>query len=192
MKSRTFVAAVLCAAALGWVAAKGFSDGEPDAEAMKKMMEMAQPGPEHELMKKCEGNWAAHGKFWMGPAPSESDFTATMTMVLGGRFLRQDARGDMEGESFEGLGYTGFDRVGGKFFNVWMDNMGTGAMVGTGSCSADKKTITFTGEGDWGMGPMTWREVLTLQSDNEHLFEMFQTPKGGAEKKVMELQYKRK
>ena len=37
------------------------------------------------------------------------------------------------GMSFEGMGVTGYDNLKGKYDTIWMDNMASGMMHGTGS-----------------------------------------------------------
>jgi hypothetical protein len=41
-------------------------------------------------------------------------------------------------------------------------------------------------------GPMEWRSVCALKDDDTMTFEMYGTPKGGHEEKMMEMVYTRK
>ena len=45
---------------------------------------------------------------------------------------------------FEGMGIVGYDNLLKKFVSVWIDNMGTGLMPGTGTYDAATKTYTYT------------------------------------------------
>ncbi len=78
--------------------------------------------------------------------------------------------------------------------SVWIDNMSTGMMYGTGKCDATGKVITITGAGP---NPMTeqldqkWRTVSRIESQDKHVFEMYMTQPDGKEIKQMEITYTR-
>jgi hypothetical protein len=85
----------LCAAALAAVLAA------PAALAQ----EGAKPGPEHEVLKKLEGNWDLTMKFPGG----ESKGTATYKMDLGGLWLSSTVESDLGGQKFSGRGFDTYD-----------------------------------------------------------------------------------
>ena len=59
--------------------------------------------------------------------------------------------------------------------------------------SADGKTITQESSYDDPVkGPTIWRSVTRIKDDNTLEYEMFLTPKGGKEEKVMEMTVTRK
>lgn len=184
---------------LSWVAALAMciAMGTQAAEAMGSPdMEKLQPGKEHDAMSKASGKYDVAAKCWMeeGKPATESKGTAEFAMVLGGRYLRQDFKGEMMGKPFTGLGYCGFDRASGKHTSVWMDDFATGMMPMTGASADGGKTITYEGEG---ICPMTgvkakFRAVHTQLSNDKFTFEMFETPEGKKERKNMELTYTRK
>ena len=61
-----------------------------------------------------------------------------------------------------------------------------------GTYDAAKKTITMLGE-DESFGPkMKVRDTIRIVSADEQVMEMFRTPPGAPEMKVMEITYKRK
>jgi hypothetical protein len=132
----------------------------------------------------------------MDPAapPMESRGTAEMTMILGGRYLRQAYKGEMMGMPYEGVGYTGYDNVQKKYVSTWFDNMGTGIMLSTGSDSGRPGVVTFTGS--W-WDPMTGKEttveqVLTHVDASHMTFEMFGNGPDGKKMKFMEIHYTKK
>jgi hypothetical protein len=99
----------------------------------------------------------------------------------------------MMGESFTGIGVTGYDNQKKKYVSSWMDSMGTGLYMFEGTGSPDGKEITFLGGWDDPMeGPMKVRAVSKFVSDNSHIFEMYGTGKSGKEVKMMEITYTRK
>ena len=82
-----------CAAALAAVLAA------PAARAQ----EPARPGPEHEVLKKMEGNWDLTMKF----GGMESKGTVTYKMDLGGLWLVSALESDLGGQKFSGRGLDG-------------------------------------------------------------------------------------
>src|SRR5262249_52979692 len=93
-------------------AAKAAAKAAPMSEdqMMAEMMKLATPGPYHEMLKKFAGSWKTETKMWMGPGePQVSEGTAEASMILGGRFLKQEAKGNFMGQPFEGFGLTGYD-----------------------------------------------------------------------------------
>lgn len=55
-----------------------------------KAMELAQPGPEHQLLQALVGKWVTEVKVWMEAGADAMNFTGTSEneMILGGRFLQ--------------------------------------------------------------------------------------------------------
>ncbi len=68
-------------------------------------------------------------------------------MILGGRYLQHETKGKAMGMPFEGLGLTGYDNIQRKYVTIWLDNMGTGIMHGTGSF--DDKTQVLSDRGEY-------------------------------------------
>jgi hypothetical protein len=131
----------------------------------------------------------------MGPgAPAqEAKGTAEFTAVLGGRFVRQDFTGDMMGQPFHGVGYTGYDNFKGQFVSTWMDDMSTGVMTSAGAADKDGKSVTLTGLMD---EPMTGeknkkvKQVLKIVDDNTMTFQMYDNAHG-KEWVALEIDYTR-
>ncbi len=49
--------------------------------------------------------------------------TTTNSLIFGGRFLKQEVRGTVEGHPpFEGIGITGYDNIRKEYQSVWFDN----------------------------------------------------------------------
>lgn len=194
MRMRTlFVAMVLAVLSCPPAWAQGEPDGDAgmDAAAMEKMM----PGPEHEVLAKRVGTWSVSTKIWMDPSqnPMESIGTAEFKLVMDGRFLHQEYKGEMMGMPFTGWGFDGFDRVTGKWTSFWIDSMSTSPTSLTGTSADGGKTIEFTGDmSDCASGTVVkTRWVATHSSDDESRVEMYVTH-GDKEEKAMELVYKRK
>jgi 4-hydroxy-2-oxoglutarate aldolase len=65
---------------------------------MKAGMDAVTPGKQHELLARSVGTWSGKSTMWMYPGaqPVVSDTTATVTSILGGRFIKTQ----MTGEAF--------------------------------------------------------------------------------------------
>ncbi len=166
-----------------------------DMAAMEEAMKAAAaPGEHHAFLASMEGDWTYASKVWMDPSapPMESSGESTKTMIMGGRYLQEEASGDFMGQSFRGRGVTGYDNTAGSFFNTWIDNMSTGMATSKGQ--RDGNTLTL--EGDY-LDPMSKqnmkvRAVTRIVDEDHHVFEYHMSMPGVDEFKSMELTYTRK
>jgi uncharacterized protein DUF1579 len=187
---RLICLAVLAAIALPLCA--GAAD-KPDQQAMMKAyMEMAKPGPMHQKLASLAGTWSYTMTSYMDPKnPAVSKGTATSTMIMDGRYLKDEASGDMNGMSFVGTGLTGYNNITKKYEATWADNMGTGIMMGTGT-ETDPNTITMTYNY---VDPMTGKPtkvktITKIIDASKHTFTWY-TIEGGKEIKSFEIEYVR-
>jgi len=178
--------------------------GTPSQDDMMKMMEqMGKTGPNHQLLNGMVGEWTCDCKFWMdptNPSPTTSKGTATNTWVMDKKFVKQEFKGTFAmapgapEAPFNGMGYTGYDNVKGKFVSTWMDSMSTGIMYSEGSYDAASKTFTFSAQCTDPMTnkPTTVTEVIKVIDDNTHTFTMSGTGPDGKDMKMGEITYHRK
>ena len=111
---------------------------------------------------------------------------------MGGRYLQHAAKGMSMGQPFEGMGITGFDNGRQTYQTIWMDNMGTGMMIGEGSYDPSKKTLTDHGRfTDPMIGQRSYRGVITLIDDDHHSYEMYVADENSIEFRMMEILYTR-
>jgi len=168
----------------------------PEQKAMMEAWEKAAtPGEQHKQLEVMTGNWSTKQSMWMDPKgkPMIETGTATNTFVLGGRHLRSEFHSQWMGKPFEGVGYTGYDNVTGKYYSSWMDNSSTGVFVAHGDYDPATKTYTFTGEmadPSKGGAKVPMREVLRIVDNDHHVFEMHET-RDGKEAKTLEIEYTR-
>jgi hypothetical protein len=180
----------------------------PDAQAMelppgwteadmKAMMDAATPGPMQVELAQRVGTWKGTTNSWMAPgAPATvSECSMVASTLLDGHYLKTEYSGDIPGMGpFSGLGITGYDNGAQRFVSTWMDTMSTGMMHGTGTRSADGKTITwaFSYYCPVRKGMAAMREVETMVDPNTMTLEMYGSdPKSGVEFKMMQLEVKR-
>lgn len=174
------------------------ADKAPDPAAMQAAMEqMSKTGPEHAALATMAGEWDVQSSMWMDPKapPMVSSDSATFTVILDGRWVRQDYRGTFMGKPSTGLGMFGYDGYEKKYISMWFDSMMTGSTPMSGTAGADGKSITYSCRMEkcpMTGGPITMRGVLVMESPDKMTFTMYDTPEGQAENKSMEMVYTRK
>lgn len=162
-------------------------------EDIQACIDAGTPGPMHEFLARNVGQWTGKVKHWMAPdtEPLTSECTSTITPFMEGRFFRGEFSGDMPGMGpFQGFGIYGYDNVSKKFQATWVDNFGTGMMVGVGELSSDGKTLTweYTYNCPIAKKPVTMREIERYTSKDTMILEMHGAdPKSGRKYKMMEI-----
>ena len=162
--------------------------------SMQEMMEIYKkvgtPGEPHKLLAKLEGSWTTRSRGWLEPGKPamESIGTCEQKLVLDGHYLQQVYTGDMMGAPFTGINLLGYNNHTKNYESIWLDSMNTAIHFFVGKGSADGKTITQECTyDDPARGPAVWRSVTRIKDDNTLEYEMFITPKGGKEEKMMEM-----
>ena len=189
----TILSTLLLTALSGFTAVHGQEPSE--AELMKKWEEFKTPGPEHKQLEYKLGEWNIKTVMWMAPGapPAQSTGKATFEMIMDGRFLIDRTRGTFNGMPFEGRGMTGFNNHTLQFESHWVDNFGTGFMIGNGSFNAEKKEWHFKFRT---IDPMTGkmvhsRSIEKIVNDNTWVMTMFNSLPDGGEFKTLEITYNR-
>ena len=129
----------------------------------------------------------------MGPGePQMSEGTAVRSMLLGGRYLKDEYKSVFMDQPFEGYGITGYDLYKKEFISIWLDTMGTGIMIARGKMDASGKVMTMTATFDdpaSGEKKMI-KEITKIVDANKQIFEMWEN-RDGKDVKTMELTYTR-
>ena len=162
-----------------------------DAEEMAAWQAYMTPGEEHQQLVAGAGEWRQEMTFWMAPGGEAQQATSTSTVepILGGRYLSEEMTGTMMGMPFEGRGTFGYDNAKDQHFMTWVDNMGTGLMVGWGVPEGENK-VAYSGTF---VDPATgedkpFRSVVTEVDANHMIMEMYvPAPDGSGEFKNMEI-----
>lgn len=166
-------------------------EGKLDMQAIMEIYKkVGTPGEPHKLFTKLEGSWTTKSRAWMEPdkPPMESIGVCEQKLILDGHYLEQVYTGDMMGAPFTGICLLGYNNHTKKHESIWIDSMSTAIYFFEGTASADGKTITqFCNYDDPVKGPSVWRSVTKIKDDNAQEFEMYITPKGGKEEKMMEM-----
>ncbi len=154
----------------------------------------ASPNDNHRVLNPLVGTWSHVVKSWMTPdsQPEISKGTTETQWVMGGRYLRSAVNGMAMGQPFEGMGLTGFDNAKQTYQTLWMDNMGTGMMIGEGTYDPGTKTLTDHGHfTDPMIGQRSYRGVVTFIDDDHHSYELYVADKNDKEFRMMEIMYAR-
>ena len=145
-----------------------------------------KPGPEHEILKKMEGNWDLVMKF----GGMETKGTVTYKMDLGGLWLTGNLESELFGTKFQGKSLDSYDAGKKKYVGVWIDSMSTHPMLMEGTFDKEKKTLTMIGEGPGMDGKLTkYKSVSTMPDDNTIDFSMYV---GDGKDPAFTITYKRK
>ncbi len=167
-------------------------------EIMKKWMEVATPAEGHKKLDDLAGTWDVEMTTWgQGPesAPAVSRGSEVNSWVLGGRFLRQELKGEMMGMPFEGVGYIGYDNYNKKYIEFWIDNSSTQMSTMSGGVDHAGKVFTFYGTMDeWmtGENGKPFKYVTRILSKDKYTFEIHDLSVDGPNTKIMEMVSTRK
>jgi len=178
-------------------AAEEHKSGEMDTDAiMAEYMKISSPNENHKLLDQYVGKWKAETKsWWDGPQsePVVSEGKAEFSWIFGGRYLKQDYEGEMMGEKFIGLGYTGYDNFKKRFNSLWIDDMSTAMGTMLGSYNPEKKTFIFFGTMDEPMTGERDKQVKYMMSSVKNGKFTFEIHDLNLEEysKVLEITYSR-
>lgn len=143
--------------------------------ALAQMPPMAQPGPEHELLKKDVGTWDATVETFAAPGtpPSVSKGTETVTM-LGGFWQLTEFKSEMMGQPFEGRGTTGYDPAKKKYVGTWVDTMMPAYYTSEATYDPATKTMAAVMEGPDPSGAVAKTKATTEWKDADtRIFTMY-------------------
>ena len=194
MKIKVWMALALLVVCTSVIADEPKKEMPADQKAMMDaMMKAMTPGEPHKLLDNMVGTFDAKVSSWMQPGapPMVSTGTSVNTWILGGRYVEQKVTSTFMGQPFSGIGYTGYDNIKKHYWGSWMDSMGTGLMISTGSTSDNGKTWKFTSSMP---DPMTGKdapieEKITVTDKDHHMFEMWSPGPDGNMYKMMEISY---
>ncbi len=133
-------------------------------------MQAAMPGPAHKRLAKLAGEYTTASKFWMQPGaqPSESDGTAKLSTLLGGRFLAEENSGVLLGQPYSGMRLWGYDNATKQYEAVWTYTGSTQILVLTGTSPNEGKSVHYKASIDHPNGVKQPVHILTREVDDDH------------------------
>ena len=172
-----------------------------EADKAKKMAEsyaLAAPGPEHQRLQSLVGKWDQEIKVWSEPGktPMTLKGTCENKMILGGRFLVGESKGNMGGMSVESTHITGFDRRHKKYTHIGLDTFGTYYVTATGPYDESKQAVVMYGEDvDPLLGTQKYDIIFRVLGPDKYMIEIVfkdkEHTRGAAEFKEVEITYTR-
>ena len=164
------------------------------------MAKFSSPGPEHKILQEKEGVWDVESLMWLNPeAPAEAPArvtrgVSTFRPILGGRYMEQSHEGEMLNGPFSARAIMGYDRFNKKYITLWLDTTGTGFNLTEGTCDAEGKVCTETGEWDdpSGGAAVKVKSVITRQSADKFVAETFVVQPDAGDVRIMEETYTRR
>ncbi len=152
---------------------------------MQACIDAGTPGAYHEQLEPLVGDWEMSIKMWQQPGAEPMQVTGKLRRewVLDKHFLRETVESQSEWGTFQGLGYLGYNNLDGQYQSIWLDNMSTGIVSGTGSFDASAKVLSFRGSH---RDPLTkalrsTRGTLDLSNPDRHIYAEYVTGADGKE-----------
>ena len=165
-------------------------------EMMEKWHEYTTPGVMHQVLYKLTGDWTytVTSKQTPDSKPEVSEGTSHIEKIMDGRFIRQTVEGTAMGQPFSGMGIMGFNNKTRQFQSVWIDNVGTGMMTGTGTYDPGMKAIVEDGkfapvQED---GKKSYRAITRIINENKFTYEWYIDGPKGERFRAVEIVYERR
>jgi hypothetical protein len=192
-------------AALLMTSSPAFADARATANSQEKesrqnmpgWMVRGIPGEGHKLLEPLIGQFRQHKEIHgtLGRAPNappiKSDaVVTTRSWVAGGRAIEDISEGKIEGMPYWRKGWLGYSAMDQRYEWVTIDAINTTMMIyvgaqGSGAKSPIEMSGSFTDQGvvsEETVGKrVRMRTVITIESNDRHVFELYFTPPGGGE-----------
>ncbi len=193
---RLGVAFALVAVLASPAAAQDKKKAADEKAAMEAWQKAMTPGDGQKKLEPMVGTFDAKVRTWMDPTkpPDDTAGTSVNTWALGDRYVQVKYEGVFLGETFSGIGYTGYDNVLKKYQSVWMDTASTAIMTSVGTFDASGKVLAMKATTS---DPVTGKastsdQKITITDNDHHTIEMWGKTPDGKAFKMMEIQYTRK
>ena len=192
LRTHTFFTGIACLAAM--LAGSDVAAQEPSPitgnSEMRQMMRLMLPGEGHTIFATMTGKWTTRMKIWNAAAPEqppqESTGQSESKLILGGRFLLEDATGSMMRMPMQRLSILGYDNLTKEYTLVFYSNFGTATDLAVGTFDQEGKALILRGVFNEPAGKTPFKNVLRMESDDVHTFESYKVLPNGTELKVIE------
>lgn len=191
---RASVVAVLVAALLGFVPTSSNAE-KADAPDLPAFARRGLPGPGHAALAPLVGTWRVENSIFIAigtpDRPVVSDqITCRREWVAGGRFLRDVTEGTIGGGPYWREGLLGYSNMDQRYEWVTADGFNANMMIYLGDKGAGPRlpivmSGVFTDQGVAGEQAagrqVGMRTVISIESPDRHVFELYVTPPGARE-----------
>ena len=119
-----------------------------DYVAAQDFAHLFQTHPEHEWLKKFEGEWTTEGTASMGPGQEDIHCTGTMkSRMLGKHWIVSELAGEMQGTPMNAIQTVGYDPEKKKYVGTWVDSMVNHLWKYEGTVDEGGTKLTLEAEG---------------------------------------------
>jgi len=154
-----------------------------------------EPGPQHELLAAMAGDWSGPTQTWFDPdgLPEECTTEASARLLLGGRWLRIDYRGEAMGKLHAGEMTLGFHRDAKQFEMAWIDSFHTGSQIMSfAGPLRDDGEISVLGSYQAGAERWGWRTAYRLEAPGTLVVRAWNITPDGQEQRAIETRLTRR
>jgi hypothetical protein len=184
------IRAVLAVALLGLAPTRSDAQGDLPAFARRGL-----PGPAHAALSPLVGTWRVEDTIYIAIGSPDKpvvsrDIICRREWIAGGRFLRDVTEGTIGGGPYWREGLLGYSTMDERYEWVTADGLNANMMIYLGTKgSGPRQPITMSGvftdqgvAGEQAAGKeVGMRTVISIESEDRHVFELYVTPPGGRE-----------
>jgi hypothetical protein len=168
------------------------AEAKSHEEQMPNWMRRGLPGPGHAALEPLVGTWDVHMSFYatFGRSPDEPPIVAEGSnckrqLVAGGRYVEDLTEGTVMGAPYWRKGWLGYSNMDKRYEWITIDGVNSNMMIYAGNATAGAKVLTsmtgvFTDQGvaaeQYVGKPVGMRTVITIESNDRHIFELYFKP----------------
>jgi hypothetical protein len=163
--------------------------------ATRAMMKRMMPGDAHKVFARMDGKWSGTMRIWSSSQPEappvESATQSESRLVLGGRFVLEEASGTLMRMPMQRMSILGYDNAIAKYTLTFYSSFETATNTASGTANAERNVITLRGEFEEPEGKTPFKNVIRFENDDVQVFESYKVLPDGTELKLIEQVMKR-
>jgi len=140
--------------------------------AMQEMMNRMMPGKHHRIFAAMTGNWRGTMRIWSLTRPEappvESQTESRRRLVLGNRFVLEEATGSVMRMPMDRMSILGYDNETHRYTLIFYSNMETATNIASGTADQTGKILTLRGESFAEGGKVPFKNIIHLEGDDVH------------------------